>query len=601
MHIFVLVAGLTNDEENAIRELARHGLSRLFQKELDIQQPEIKFQRYERMILVTAEKESRDFPRTRWLSGRQYDLLYFGDECSDTCRWTFAGEEAQTVTAAAQAIRAQDDCFGAALVGRAAPHLHLFSDITGQRRLRYGFRADGTLVVSSHDVGLAAMGALERRADLHSLASVARHGWSLGAHPLLHGGTAAPPYALTSFAPAAGGGARSRRFTVTTTRLPDPAADLDVPAHELLLEDFAARIGPTCRLRVHLTAGWDSRAALAAAFAVREAGAVETWVEGPVDCLDVRRARALAARLGLAFSHRELPTLSTEAFRFHLSRSCVAANGVIETYILPSNAVAPPSPALGVHGGGGEIHRGFYYPYRPFAHLTNCPYGSARFALRRRFCKTNTSSELRDRLDDVIDNLECVSNSQQEILDRFYATERFGVWAASARLDSSGARSASPFDSRRLMRRAFATTTTRGFDYTLHRELIRRFTPQLLDLPFNEDAFARGRPTTVRRKAWDETLAFAAFLRRRRARAGGRRAGAGARAGTGEERKENVEAAVAELLADEPELFAEVDATAFGVADEGLPAATTRRHLAALRFLKICFNLIEEARRVERA
>ena len=591
MHIFILIAGLDDGEETGARALAVRGLTRLFEVELELGSPDIAFTRLNRQLLVTADKSSEHFPRTTVLEGRQHDLVYFGDDGGgDGLRRAWAGEAAQSATASAQSLRAQDGCFGAALLARTAPQLHLFCDITGQRRLRYAFRANGTLIVSSHDVGLALMGALEPRVDEDALTSLARLGWSLGGRPLLRGGTAAPPWAMTSFAPA--GATPPRRIASTTTTLPDPAAT-EAPAADLLLEDFAARLGPARRLRVQLTAGWDSRAALAAALAVREAGDVETWVEGPADCLDVRRARELSARLGLAFSHRELPTLSPEAFRFHLTRSCVAANGTIETYILPSNAgITPPPGTLAVTGAAGEIYRRPYYAYRPFAHLLDRPYGSARSALRRRFCKTTASAELCRRLDDVVDNLSRISRSQPEILDRFYATERFGIWAASGVLNLSGFGRLSPFESRRLTSRAFATTTARGFDYALHRELIRRFTPRLLDVPFNDDALARRAPTSPAWRVWDEALAFTKLLRRRAPSP--HRRSPPASAGTGEERKASVEAAVAALRDGETALFAGV-----GRELKEPAAARVRHHLGALRFLKICFELIEEARRAE--
>jgi hypothetical protein len=355
--------------------------------------------------------------------------------------------------------RRHDGCFSVFRYDKASRTIDLFGDHIGQLHLRYAVRGTD-IAVSTHDIGLVAAGIVEPVADPVSLASAGGIGWSVGSASIISGITVCRSDELTTLS--ADG--------VRTLPLGVPEASAPISHALPWLE---AGIGRDDIL-IELSAGFDSRASLAATLAVAEPSRITAFSEGPADSLDVVVAEEVARRAGVRFVHRQTIAPPTDAMVAAWERLATENNGNFDVSILASMRTDQPSGVI-VCGDGGEIHRGYFYPFLRFAPWT------ASDVLRRKY--RGHPAAVLDRVEKVAMRLRHRSTTERETLDRFYATERFGVW--NQKLARSGGRRISPFYSR------LAASASYGGDHSLHYELIARYLPQTLDLPVNGGAAVR--------------------------------------------------------------------------------------------------------------
>ncbi|MDJ0630931.1 MAG: hypothetical protein QNJ44_21920 [Rhodobacter sp.] len=368
--------------------------------------------------------------------------------------------------------------FGKVVYRAADDTLVLSSDITGQLALRYVI--DGTAVrVASHDIALAPYCAFDPDGD--SLDHVRRIGWSVGNASLIQGIEVARGGETVEIANGAA--------TVTPARFPTGPQPL-----ETMLDYFGQRL-PAGPVEVEISAGFDSRAALAATLACKPATDIRLFTEGPEDSLDVQLARKIAGTLGVPLDHRNGSHPTTEAFFQAWDAATLATNGHIEINILAS---ADPSAPPRVCGDGGEIYRGYYDRYRPFQRVLG---GKPAHGIDR---KLGDSARVRA----AISRLAADGPDSAVIGDRFYLAERFGIWNQKLARWATGRMS--PFFCRAAM-----SDLGHGLSCPVHVALIERYLPDMMDIPINDEpAPARYRPGWLNAARLDAAI-LAAKLRRR--------------------------------------------------------------------------------------
>ena len=115
---------------------------------------------------------------------------------------------------------------------------------------------------------------------------------------------------------------------------------------------------------------------------------------------------------------------------------------------------------------------------------------------------------MHDRLMNSISHLSNKTNSQAEVLDRFYIAERFGIW--NQKLQRNSPERISPFYSA-----ASFKGLGLGLQSRLHVELISKHLPRTLTVPINDDPS----PSLYRPTFWNdlrlESGIFAAKVRRK--------------------------------------------------------------------------------------
>lgn len=329
----------------------------------------------------------------------------------------------------------------------------LESDISGQASLRYVVR-DGVIYVASHDILLAPYVPFE--VDEESIAELRRVGWSTGGYSLIKG------------IQVCSGGERVDVTLDGTKRVSTEfPTGLKASQVDLCLDFFSARL-PSGQVTVELSAGFDSRAALAATLACKPASDIHAFSEGPSDSEDVLVAQYICAQNNIAFTHKQTPTQPVDAILENWSRASVNNNGHIEVNILASQSDNEPT----ICGDGGEIFRGYFYPYAPFQRLR----GGVRVTAQACISSKLGGSE---RLRESLNRLSGVTEA--EIMDRFYLTERFGVW--NQKLFRSSQHRLSPFYARPAM-----VGLGNGLDASLHVKLIKSYLPNAACLPINGEA-----------------------------------------------------------------------------------------------------------------
>ena len=350
----------------------------------------------------------------------------------------------------------------------------LESDISGQASLRYVVR-DDRIYVASHDILLAPY--LPFEIDEQSCAELQRVGWSTGGYSLIKGIEVCRGGERVHVSPS---GAERNPVQFPTGSASDQV--------DLCLNFFGARL-PSGQVTVELSAGFDSRAALAATLACKPASDVRAFSEGPIDSQDVVVAQKICELHGIAFTHRQTPDNPVDAILDNWSRMSVNNNGHIEVNILASQGDNENT----VCGDGGEIFRGFFYPYLPFQRLVGGVRGTALEAISKKLGGS-------DRLTASVDRL--AGETEAETMDRFYLAERFGVW--NQKLFRSGGHRISPFYARAAM-----VDLGNGLDTSLHVKLINAYLPETKHIPINGEASPSlyGRGTFASAKLEAEILA----------------------------------------------------------------------------------------------
>lgn len=336
----------------------------------------------------------------------------------------------------------------------------LENDNSGQASLRYAVR-DGAIYVASHDILLAPYVPFE--IDEQSCAELRRVGWSMGGHSLIKGIQVCP-------------GGQSVHVALDEIKHSPAGFPIGSETDQVdrCLNFLGARL-PSGKVAVELSAGFDSRAALAATLACKPVSDIVAFSEGPTDSEDVIVARQICAQNGIAFTHRQTSQQPIDTILENWSRASANNNGHIEVNILASQHGDEPT----ICGDGGEIFRGYFYPYEPFQRLRGGVRGTAETSIVKKLGDS-------ERLKASVRRLS--GKTEAETMDRFYLAERFGVW--NQKLFRSSQHRLSPFYARAAM-----VGLGNGLNASLHVKLISEYLPKAARLPINGEAppsFYRG-------------------------------------------------------------------------------------------------------------
>lgn len=383
--------------------------------------------------------------------------------------------------------RRTDLAFGAITFDRAATTLTAFGDVTGQRSLRFA-HAYGMAIVSPHDVGILATGVIPFVLDTTSAASAFAVGWSMTGAPLASGLTRVEAMQRASITPEG----------VETSSLKElgyvsgSARDHGTAVVDAQLAYLDASLPTDGTITVELSAGLDSRGSFASALAVRPKHQLKVFSDGGPQSQDVRVAREIAKRVGVAFDNPTPVRPTHEAVVRELSHLATAANGTGEALAFMTNRPTDftRDPAVSVSGDGGEIFSGYYFPYRPFRSPTDDV--QPREAFRAKFRLSNVKwaadgvgAAMEERLGTLLSDIGADARGPLDTLDRLYLFERYGVWNTKLKRCHGNASRFTPFASVRGIRAAYAGTAADKRGCNPQDALIRAHLPEALSLPIN--------------------------------------------------------------------------------------------------------------------
>jgi len=394
-----------------------------------------------------------------------------------------------------EAVRLINGSFSAIVVDLTENTIHLLSDTVGKRTLRFAVAGDA-IVVSPHDLPIVATGLIPVEWDHVSAASLLACGWSMGGHSLLKGIDVCSPHTVVSWH--AGRVETAFKPLVAVGRRLHRRDRKQISAHldrmiEYMKSSVSSHAGPSARVRCDLTAGFDSRALLAIVHDVVDPQRIELSTSETIDRLDARVASDIARRLQLDHT-RFVVNDAGGSFVENCRLRAFMMNG--STNARRALGAYPHIDELAVphyFGGGGEIHRGFYYPRARLAYHTRCLSLDETVAHIERIVFTDTSrtivdqanvDPIKERLRVSLASLTGISDNPTDIADLFYLNEKYRHWGSYAsRLTWKNWMS--PFELPAVIRLAFRLPSPIGAACGLHKKIIRTLLPDVYRIPVN--------------------------------------------------------------------------------------------------------------------
>lgn len=430
----------------------------------------------------------------------QLATLVFGQLWSGGDETPAAGVAASWRWGGAKAVRRLPGCFGAVVVDRNAETVTILSDMSAQRRLFY-YQDNAVLLVSPHDSTLVASGMCPIDIDTVAVDSSFMIDWSLGGRSFLK----RVENVCTNFF------AVFNKSEMRKVADPILAPSERIDARDKtglsnhLNEMISAAAGSLTnvlngqrRFGLTMSAGADSRAvfALTRGTIADAAERIIPICVGDPDSLDVQVAREICAQYQIPYQTRGATVSSPEDFLRACGKAAFANNGDNNaiSYIIdaPYYDCAKRTTTI-LHGNGGEIYRGSYYPTELRKPSSILSIDRARSALLNKFESSGAGlsledaavAALRDRICATVDSYAAMSASGYDLLDLIYTCERNAVWA-QGRSRNVWHSYWGPFNDAVLMRGAFRMPAPIGFPPVLHREVIRRYAPDVYWKPVNK-------------------------------------------------------------------------------------------------------------------
>lgn len=415
------------------------------------------------------------------------------------------------------AVRNLDGSFGAVIVDLAENTVYLVSDLMGLRTLTY-FENGEVLLVSPHEVPIAATGLCPIEYDLVSAASLIACDWSLGGKSLLKTLNVCDPNEYITWR----NGIlrrtheplvfRGERIAAKNIKARNSQIDLMI---EMMRDNARCLCGDAPEIQVELTAGMDSRMVTALLLSVIEPSRINAITGGDAGHYEVKTASRMAGKY--CFNHKTFrPGKQSGKSFLPLSRLLAfVTNGTTNskraTFGMPK--VDPESPPS-FTGNGGEIYSGFYGPSllrRPpldkysTLDILQCLEGKFPRIRQLKWSDPQTAELLLSRLTCSVESLEKISSEPSDIFNLFYLFERYCRWGSGSARRTFVRKRFSLFQSPALIKLAYQLPPPITQNCLLHRTAIKRYTPEayrwlincneylpLFDYPRVSRAFAEG-------------------------------------------------------------------------------------------------------------
>jgi hypothetical protein len=200
---------------------------------------------------------------------------------------------------------------------------------------------------------------------------------------------------------------------------------------------------------------------------------------GGADSVDRQVAQDIAFNYGVDFQAKDGNASAPDDFLLNCKKIAFANNGDSNARTV---ALSPDNDhnIMRLHGNGGEICRGYYYPFRLEKRLTSLSKNNAKQLLKQKFFKkqliglSNESVQaLLKNFDEELNLCAELGESGCDLLDLFYAYERNAVWGQH-RARNTWRKLYGPFNDPALMRAIFQLPSPIGFPPHLHKFVVRR-------------------------------------------------------------------------------------------------------------------------------
>ncbi len=421
----------------------------------------------------------------------------YGAESAATAildRWSAGGIDA---------ARRMDGRFGAVLIERSDRSVFVICDLIGLRSLRVVELGPG-LIVSNSDLALAATGAFDLEPDPAGLHELASFDWPLGQRTSLRRVRA---FDATTYLHYRDGQLQSVRAPLVdlgrTAALPraakaERAAAVDRAAERIEASAASEPVAELCA--VELTAGFDSRASLAAVWSSPHRPVIQARTGGPPEARDVRVAARLAGLLGCP--HVISPVQPPDPEGFVTKARWIAAYGNgeanVRRAVVTSRLLVEVETPVFTGNAGGIYRTHFHDPVRAALgfETVDLPAVAERLEGRllggRRLPPSPFSRERRGRLRSRLEDLGGLDPAESRLMSAFLLYERHGRWGSRVARFTRQTRRRSVFETPTALESAFSLPYDDFAAAAIHRRLVERHVPELLKISVNGGGSLRG-------------------------------------------------------------------------------------------------------------
>ena len=407
---------------------------------------------------------------------------------------TSADSAAQSVAKAwksggIDAVRNLEGCFSAVIIDLPLHTVYLVTDAIGTRSLRYCDNGE-LLLISPHDVPIAATGMCPIKFNLESAASIAALEWSLQGKPLLEEVNSCDAREYVTWREGT-----TKRIYKPLLTVEDRIDARDTESRDRQIDRIIDNIQENTRcccgdepvICTDLTAGLDSRTILGILLSVVDSSRLKGLTSGDVKSMEVKVARRLAQRYHFEHEYHQPDPPVAELFLAHSRLLAFGTNGDTSSkravHPLPTFSENPP---LKLNGGAAEIFRGYYYPkFSDNQTIVNLTAPQVAKFLQKKLayhlplpwlCRTLPES-VSARMAEIFAGYRRISPHGSDMLDMFYALERYGRWGSMVPRATWGPRHFAPFYSPVSAQLAFKLPAPISNDFLLHKTMMRRFLP----------------------------------------------------------------------------------------------------------------------------
>ena len=419
----------------------------------------------------------------------RYAAIAFGNVLSAS-----SGSTAQAILDAygsggASKVQELEGCFSAVIVDRHKHEVIVVGDLGGQRTLRY-YTDEQTLIISPHDIALVATGSVPMEFDYVSATSSAIAGWSLRGKSLLKQVHACRPYEYIFWSH--GKIQHIVNPILNPNQRIEPGDYRQISRNlDCLIETARANMRSVVAnesiIGLDLSAGIDSRTVMSLLLSVKEPSSkILPICVGEANSLDVQTARRIAKLYRIPFSPTPVVFPSPDEFLDECDLLAFATNGDGNSsrFMIRPQEGYRRNEFLQLHGWGGELFRGYFYPPQSFRKAPELSLADANQIVSKKILKSpvlkrlvDFTDELKTRLSSVLNEYSVWSTDGYDLLDVFNLYEPFTV-KGETRGRMTWRKQWSPFFSRQAIQLAFMMPSPICDFSRLHQESIRRFAPK---------------------------------------------------------------------------------------------------------------------------
>jgi len=394
------------------------------------------------------------------------------------------------------AARQLNGCFSAIIIDKKIDEVIAFSDVFGLRRWRY-FSNSCTTIISTQDIPIIATGLVPLNFDLTSLYSILTLDWSLRGKSIIQDISSIHPTEILKI--------KETKIQIQNQPIITDENRIDINNKKelkenvnqtisLMQQEIELRTKNIEKIQLDLTAGRDTRAILGLILSKRKANQqiFSRTMGYPVNP-EVKTAEKIALIYNIEHNNTIPQVIENDSFVKHVKLLAFTANG--DTTSIRAIHPFPNIEDCNFPKFNG-VGTGIYYRPKLHKHVHDLSKEDIKEFILNKSKKTkiknkNIKSDFISRLCEGISEIDDQVLYSGDALTNFYLYERMSIWGSMVQKSNWNLREFSPFASSKVIQKTFQLPLIYNLTYPLHKEIIKRFIPQVYWMEINYNPFIR--------------------------------------------------------------------------------------------------------------